>query len=147
MRAQKKIEKLMEDKQRHILDLERQLGEARAYLEGLTESLKLISRHGGEASGGGGGGDDLRAGSGVFKAREALRKAGKPLHVTDLLAAIGREATKKNKISLGGSLSNYVRSGTIFTRPAPNTFGLIEFGDQGVESDEPPEGFGEDASV
>ncbi|NQT91548.1 MAG: hypothetical protein HQ559_02220 [Lentisphaerae bacterium] len=136
----------MEDKRAEVLDLERKLGEARAYLEALTESLKLISRHAGGESGGGGG-DDLRAGSGVFMAREALRKAGKPLHVTDLLAAIGKQVTKKNKISLGGSLSNYVRSGTIFTRPAPNTFGLTELVDQCVESDGPPEGFGEDAST
>ena len=137
MRARKKLEKMVEDKKAEILELEKKLGEAKAYLEALEESLKLVAKHEG-----GSRGDVLRAGSTVFKAREALRQAGKPLHVNELLAAIGREVTKKSKVSLSGSLSTYVRNQMIFTRPAPNTFGLEEFGPNETVEDEPPEGFG-----
>ena len=63
----------------------------------------------------------------VGKARDAIQKAGHPLYVTDLLAAIGKDPDDKdNKTSLSGSLAAYVRDGKIFTRPEPNTFELIE---------------------
>jgi hypothetical protein len=48
------------------------------------------------------------------------------MHVNDLLKAMGKPTDKKNKLSLSGSLSTYVRAGQIFYRPAPNTFGIIE---------------------
>jgi hypothetical protein len=86
----------------------------------------------------------LRPGSAVAKAREAILKAGKPLHITEILKAIGRPVDKGNRVSLSGSLSGYVKRGEIFTRPAPNTFGLAELNhdELSVEETEPPEGFG-----
>jgi len=76
----------------------------------------------------------------IDKARTALRRVGKPLYIEELLRAMGKEVNKKNRVSLSGSLGSYVRQEYIFTRPAPNTFGLIEF-DNSVE-DAIPEGFG-----
>jgi hypothetical protein len=85
----------------------------------------------------------LRPGSAVAKARDAIKKAGKPLHVTEILHAIGSEVDKKNRISLSGSLFGYVRRGGVFTRPAPNTFGLQEFQNARMRAEaEPPLGFG-----
>jgi hypothetical protein len=52
---------------------------------------------------------------------------------------------KNSKTSLSGSLASYVREHKIFTRPAPNTFGLVEFAEVAIK--EPPEGFGELASA
>lgn len=87
------------------------------------------------------GADALRAGSELAKARDAIRSAGKPLHISEILAAIGKENTKKNRVSLGGSLAGYVRKGAIFSKSAPNTFGLIEL-TLDANGAVPPEGFG-----
>jgi hypothetical protein len=52
---------------------------------------------------------------------------------------------KSTRAAVAGSLSAYVRNGEIFTRPAPNTFGLIEFGGKVETSlNGPPRGFGFD---
>ena len=107
--------------------------------------MKILSRagdmEGGEAV--------LRIGTDLAKARDYLRKAGKAAHVTKIIEAIGKQVNKETRVSLSGSLSNYVRKGLIFTRPAPNTFGLVEFGesdgtDDAEVSSEPPDGFGDD---
>jgi hypothetical protein len=84
---------------------------------------------------------ELRPGTAVANARDFIKNAGRPLHITDILKGLGKPADTKNKLSLSGSLAGYVRDGQIFTRPAPNTFGLIEFGN-GKVSDEIPEDFG-----
>jgi len=63
----------------------------------------------------------------LSQARDAIRKAGKPLHITQILVAIGRANTKQTRLALSGSLATYVRRDEIFTRPEPNTFGLLEF--------------------
>lgn len=85
------------------------------------------------------GADALRSGSDMAKTRDAIRAAGKSLHIAEILAAIGKENTKKNRVSLAGSLAGYVRKGVIFNKSAPNTFGLVELADEGAA---PPEGFG-----
>jgi hypothetical protein len=70
------------------------------------------------------------------------------VHLDDLLLELGKKVTRSSQASLAGSLAAYVRREEIFTRPAPNTFGLIELGhdsegDGEVEDDfEPPAGFG-----
>ena len=73
------------------------------------------------------GGPTLRPGSDLEKARNAILEAGKPLHIKDLVVAIGKEQTKENRTSLSGSIGAYVRREIIFTRPKPNTFGVTEF--------------------
>ena len=62
----------------------------------------------------------------LWAARECLLAARRPLHINDLLISMGRQAEEKEKLSLTGSIGWYVRKGKIFTRPAPNTFGLVE---------------------
>lgn len=69
----------------------------------------------------------LRPGSDVAKAREHLHNLGKPTHVDDLLKLLGKTVEKKTRASLSGQLSLYARKNQIFTRPAPNTFGLREW--------------------
>lgn len=70
---------------------------------------------------------ELRSGSDMYKLREILRRAGKPLHINELLDRLNSEPTKAKKQSLVGQLGVYVRGNNIFTRPIPNTFGLKEF--------------------
>jgi hypothetical protein len=95
--------------------------EGHAYIAGLTETLKLLPKETPATAA-----MTLRPDSEVAKSRLAILKAGAPLHVDELLKAIGKPINHNNKASLSGSLSTYVRKGQIFTRPAPNTFGLIE---------------------
>jgi hypothetical protein len=68
-----------------------------------------------------------KPGSYADKAREALEAAGRPLHITEILTAIGKPDNNNNRCSFHGSLSHYVLKGVIFTRPGPNTFGLVSF--------------------
>jgi hypothetical protein len=74
------------------------------------------------------GGRELRRGTDVYKAREALRSVGHPLHIKDLLESMGTvEPTRMQKRSLSSQLSAYANSGEIFTRPERATFGLLDF--------------------
>jgi hypothetical protein len=77
-------------------------------------------------------------------AYDAIKMAGRPLHVTDLLAAMGRQPTRGERSAVSGTLAAYVRRGEVFTRPAPNTFGLLESNtEQDPTRDAPPAGFGQ----
>ena len=66
---------------------------------------------------------------------------------TEAMRSLSRRAlTPAAKSSLAGSLAAYVRQNEIFTRVAPNTYGLSELGHDVLEltgeMEEPPEGFG-----
>lgn len=115
--------------------------EGRAYIEALTETLKLLPKENATNTE-----LTLRPGSEVAKSRLAILAAGRPLHVDELLKALEKPVTHNNKASLSGSLSVYVRKDEIFTRPAPNTFGLIELEQKIVQEplfqEEPPPNFG-----
>ncbi len=115
--------------------------EAHAYITALSETLKLLPKETPSAA----AVMALRAGSEVARAREAILKAAKPLHVDELLKALGKPVNHNNKASLSGSIATYVRKNTVFTRPAPNTFGLIELEQEVPEAvleDDPPPNFG-----
>lgn len=90
----------------------------------------------------------LRAGSSVSQARDVILKAARPVHIAKLLAGIGKEDTRDIRASLTSSLAAYVRRGEIFTRPAPNTYGLTELGHESITEPEPepPDDFGGYAS-
>jgi hypothetical protein len=135
MLLRRKLEAKIADQQGKIGGLDRQLAEARAYLCGLQDSLKLLPLEGGAVS------ETLREGSDLAKARDMLRKEGKPLHLDVLLRRIGKEVSRNSRGGLSGSLGSYVRKGAVFTRPAPNVFGLLEFETQ-RDADGPPAGFG-----
>jgi hypothetical protein len=79
------------------------------------------------------------------QARQIILKLARPAHVSELLAEIGKDDTREHRTSLSGTLAAYVRKGEIFTRPAPNKFGLIELGhlQRVTEPSQPPDGFGE----
>jgi len=128
------FQKRIEKKQQEIRDLELKLKEANSYLQALLDSLKLLPRDSDAAN----SEQVLRPGTTLAKARDAIKKAGKPLHVSEILKILEKPIDKKNRVSLGGSLSGYVRRGEIFTRPSPNTFGLREL--EELESEpSPPE--------
>lgn len=119
-------------------------------MQALEEALRLLPREGANE---GDADEILRPNSQAALARQALLEAGKPLHVEQLIKALGKSDTRANRSAMAGSIGAYVRKGEIFSRTAPNTFGLIElqgqadddkerhsdpFGDVG----EPPASFG-----
>lgn len=120
MRIREQYQKLIDRKQQEILDLQLQIEKAKAYMQALQDTMRFIPKDESQEDA------SLRPGTALAQAREILRKAGRPMHVTDILKALNKPLDKKHRVSLSGNLSSYVRNGQIFTRPAPNTFGLIE---------------------
>ncbi len=139
------IEERYRKKQAEVLALEEKLKAAKIYLTALRDIMGMFGREGAEPDTDSGE-SKLRPGSSVAQAREIILKHGAPVHLDDLLKELGKEITRGSQASLAGSLAAYVRREEIFTRPAPNTFGLIELGhtgdDDAAEDDEPPAGFG-----
>ena len=144
MSEQNKIEERIRRKQAEILTLEDKLKAAKVYIGALRDILKMIEPDGDKGS----GSPDakLKSGSSVDQARAIILERGEPVHVDDLLRSMGKEATPGNRSSLVGSLAAYVRREEIFSRTAPNTFGLIELDHAEVDplilDGEPPVGFG-----
>jgi|SRR5271169_515222 len=136
MYLRRKLESKIADQERKIGELERQLMESRAYLAGLRDALKLHPQDGVAPA------FELRPGSDLAKVRGILQAGGKPLHVDELLKQLGKESNRNTKGALSGSLGTYARKNVIFTRSAPNTFGLLEFEDAQQAVVEPPDDFG-----
>ena len=132
--------KRIEKKEMEIRELEMQMAAANAYLQALQETVRLLPKD--PLAGPASPAQVLRPGSAMARSREAILNAGKPLHITELLKALGRPVDKNSRVSLSGSLSAYVKRSEVFTRPAPNTFGLIELNHSEMPDDEPPANFG-----
>ncbi len=69
----------------------------------------------------------FRQNSDGFLVHQILVEAGKPLYIDEILNELERGANPDSRASLAGQLGGYVRKGQVFTRPAPNTFGLREW--------------------
>jgi hypothetical protein len=148
MNERRKIEERLRKKEEEIRILEAQIRDARIYMQALQDVLKMLPRASERDIAAG----TLRPGSGVAKVREFILNKGGPAHILELLRALGKESTREARASLSGSLAAYVRKGEIFTRPGPNTFGLIELTHESQEednpdSDEPPAEFGLDTAA
>ena len=131
MGLREKLQKENDEKEFDIYNREQDLVRLKAYLQGLQDAMKMIPKEPDASKP-----VVLREGSDVAKARDALKKAGQPLHIGDILTAIGKPTDRDSRISLSGSLAAYVRDGKIFTRPHPNTFGLLEFNGSQNRKDE-----------
>jgi len=141
MHIREQFQRLVDRKQQEIRNLEVQIEKAKTYVEALQDSMRLLPKDAATTSEA-----TLRPDTILARTRDVLRATGKPMHINDLLKALGSPSDSKHKLSLGGSLANYVRKGQIFTRPAPNTFGLIEMNGKAESKveDEIPEDFGSD---
>lgn len=123
--ARRQLEKKIDAQRRDVEELRQKVTMAESYLRGLEEGLKFLPEES-KAAQITRESLSLRHGTDLAKAREAIVRVGKPLHINELLSAIGKEVNKKNRISLGGNIASYVRDGKVFTRVAPATFGLLE---------------------
>lgn len=141
MSERQRIEERLRKKELEIQSLEEKIKAARVYVQALRDVLNIMDRDGDSAI----SGSVPRAGSAVAEAREVILMRRAPVHVNELLEALGREVSRESRASLTSSLAAYVRRGEIFTRPAPNTFGLIELDQETAEREwkDPPSGFGE----
>ncbi len=135
------IEAKIKKKTSEIQSLERKLEAAKVYLTALKDILRAIEK---EVQDERPDETALRKGSSVAQARDVILKLGAPVHIDELLQHLGRELTRQNKASLTGSLAAYVRRGDVFTRPSPNTYGLMELKHFSSHRppDEPPQDFG-----
>ncbi|TPG13474.1 hypothetical protein EAH87_17285 [Sphingomonas koreensis] len=134
------IQERLRKKEAEVAGLEEKLKAAKVYLAALRDVIRLFNEHEEEN-----GDTKLRQGSAVAQARDIILAKGEPVHIDELLAAMGKDVTRDSKASLAGSIAAYVRRSEIFTRPAPNTFGLAELGHverSDEDLDEPPSGFG-----
>ena len=135
MNERKKVENLLKKKELEVIALEEQLKAARVYMQAMQDVLKMYPKATEVVT--------LRPGSAVAITREMILKRGAPVHIGVILEGMGKDATRENRASLTSSLAAYVRRGEVFSRPAPNTFGLLELGHQNVDdSPEPPPEFG-----
>ncbi len=65
----------------------------------------------------------LRTESQLAKVYNILIEAGDAMHIDEILKQLGDESINK-KLSLVGSLTNYIKKDLIFKRVAPNTFDI-----------------------
>jgi hypothetical protein len=136
------IQRKIEKKQAELLESERTYAIGRAaalaYIQALQDTLKSLPREPNNEN----PAKTLRPGSAVARARELILIAKRPMHLTELLKGLGRPVDNNTRASLTGALGAYVRRNEVFTRPQPNTFGLIELGHDDTRADEPPDDFG-----
>jgi N-glycosylase/DNA lyase len=147
MNERRKIEDKLRRKEQEIAALEDQIKDARVYVQALQDVLKLLPR---DSEAEGGADTILRSGSMVAQARNIIKAKAIPVHVDEILRILGKAVNRENKAALSGSLAAYVRRGEIFTRPAPNTYGLVELEPQSSPqspqpASEPPPNFGDDS--
>lgn len=149
MSIRKKFENQIKKKHQEIERLESekdeidaQIREARAYLKGVEDMMKHLPNDALEEK----PENTIRPGSKVALARDYLRQAGEAKYIGEILKGCGRESSLKNRQALSGQLSAYVRRDVVFSRTAPNTFGLIEWENSETntaEQMELPDNFGQ----
>ncbi len=147
MSERKRIEERLRKKEQEIRSFEEKIKDAKVYCQALRDILRMMEKaEEAEIS----PETTLRPGSMVAQARAILLEQGEPVHIDDLLEALGKGVTRETRASLTGSLAAYVRRHEIFTRPAPSTFGLVELGHVTTDEEDeptPPAGFGKVASL
>jgi len=145
MGLREEFQKRIDRKQEEIRNFELQIREASAYIAALQEAIRMLPRDS-TASQNGQTKKLPRPGTALRSVYDTLKKTGKPMHITEILRAIGKPVDKSNRVALAGSLAAYVRDQNTFTRPEPNTFGLIEMAPPvkttNATNTEPPDDFG-----
>jgi hypothetical protein len=120
----------IEKKRAEVDEMRMKLRMEERYLEAMLDTYKILPR----SDSNGSAPNAFRRGSGASKAYEALKRVGHPMHVKELAQAIGLKLDRASTQGLASAIRLYLMKGEIFTKPAPNTYGLVEFGEseQGV---------------
>ena len=142
MSLRRKFERKVREKEQEIQSLEYRLMEARAYLQAMQDAMKMVPLSDSGEDRETGSEPSNKPGSSRYAVVHAFRNSKRPMHIMELLTSMGREPTSENRASVGASIAAYVRKGVVFTRPAPNTFGLAEWGNVVGQDEAPPDDFG-----
>src|SRR5690242_2399842 len=102
MSLRRKFDRKIREKEAEIQELEHRLMEARAYVDAMQDAIRLLPPEPGADGGENVAEISIKAGSAMEATVKALRDAGKPMHIMEILPAIGREATPENRASIGG---------------------------------------------
>lgn len=121
MSIRKEIERKIERKRAEVEELQRQVDAGKAFIDGLQEALRLTPPDEDAPV------VELRQGSDLESVRNILRQETKPMHIDSIIVKMQKDYTGNMRAGLAGSLSSYARRNKVFTKTAPNTFGLIEF--------------------
>lgn len=122
----------IDSKRRELRDLENRIQALRSFIDGLEYAASLLPSDSAYPD----SDSQLRKGTTVARAQAIIKAANRPLHVSEILRLIGEPDDNTHRVSLSGSLAAYVRKGQVFTRPAPNTFGLIEIRNRPKEAED-----------
>jgi 5-formyltetrahydrofolate cyclo-ligase len=120
MNLRREFEKLIEKKRVEITDAEKAISAAEAYIQAMLDAIKKLPKEDPGAN------PPVRPGSDVEKVRDAILQAGKPLHLSEIISALGRTDDAETKAKIAGLLGWYTSKGKVFTKTAPNTYGLVE---------------------
>ena len=120
MNLRREFEKLIEKKRGEIIEAEKAISSAEAYIQAMTDAIKRLPKDEVSAA------PPVRPGSDVEKIRDAILSAEKPLHISEIILALGRNDDAESKAKIAGLLGWYTTKGKVFTKTAPNTYGLVE---------------------
>ena len=118
-RKEKEIQQLELDRQ----ELDVKILNAHAYITGVKDSMRHLPKDEVDKD----SASSLRKGKSIAKIYDILKHSGSPMHITDILTALGKDTDTKSQQATGSQLNNYVRDDRIFMRPLANTFGLKEW--------------------
>jgi len=104
-------------------DLDAQISKCEAYIEGLRDAMRHLPKPDEDEN----AALRLRPDSTIGKIYRILQTKKEPMHINDLLTALGKPLDKKVRQATVGPINQYVRQGRIFSRDAPSTFGLLEW--------------------
>jgi hypothetical protein len=131
----------IDELRRELAQLEAEMREARLLFRGQGR-IPRAPRHGPKPRSRHGFTNGRRAkpiqpNSSVDWTERILRAAGEPLHLDTIIARVKKAGGPIiKKATLASNLSRYVTHGDTFTRPAPNTFALV---DADMPADERPD--------
>ena len=152
--TRKKVEDKVARKEKEIQELEAHIEEVnrgfetklvalRAEKKGMQDILKILPNEG-EAT----KCRTIRPNSKAGKSQALLKENGVPMHVGDIIEAIGEEENNtKTRASLAGTLRTYVNRGEVFSLPSPNTFSLLEWGDNPQQKENENDGSSDNSTV
>ena len=119
--VRKRVEDKLKKERQMAAGAQEELLEVEALLSAYEEAVRLFEKDEDAAP-------ELRAGSELHRVRSYMLERRTPVGLGELLAHLGKADTAETRNSLRGSLSRYARTGSIFVKTAPNTFGLVELG-------------------
>src|SRR5688572_12737666 len=99
MSLRTELEKKIDRKNQEIANLEAQIRESKAFVQGLQEALRSVAKDTVQVGAAAAREQQFRANSDMAKARDYILSIGRPAPIAELLGGIGKEPTKANSKS------------------------------------------------